>query len=91
MPGREFIPAGPAGSFDSHVCFAAHMPLKMPDGSSRIYYMGGNGKCRWAISRWLFHALRCMDSISLALRVVLASRTSFWGTQLELRVGNAAS
>ena len=43
MPGREFIPAGPAGSFDSHICFAAHMPLKMPDGSSRIYYMGGNG------------------------------------------------
>ena len=43
MPGREFIPAGPAGTFDSHVCFAAHMPLKMPDGSTRIYYMGGNG------------------------------------------------
>ena len=43
MPGREFIPAGPAWSFDSHICFAAHMPLKMPDGSSRIYYMGGNG------------------------------------------------
>eukprot|EP01052_Picozoa_sp_SAG31_P053396 SAG31_NODE_13669_length_854_cov_1.112583_1_plen_163_part_00 len=43
MPGREFIPKGPSGSFDSHVCFAAHMPLKMPDGSSRIYYMGGNG------------------------------------------------
>ena len=41
--GREFIPAGPQGSFDSHVCFAAHMPMKMPDGSSRIYYMGGNG------------------------------------------------
>jgi hypothetical protein len=41
--GREFIPAGPPGSFDSHICFAAHMPLRMPDGSSRIYYMGGNG------------------------------------------------
>jgi hypothetical protein len=43
VPGREFIPAGPLGSFDSHVCFAAHMPLKMPDGSARVYYMGGDG------------------------------------------------
>eukprot|EP01046_Picozoa_sp_COSAG06_P001637 COSAG06_NODE_55_length_27705_cov_7.023402_13_plen_156_part_00 len=49
-PGREFIPAGPEGSFDSHVCFAAHMPLKMPDGSSRIYYMGGNGPHSGAVS-----------------------------------------
>lgn len=39
----EFIPAGGAGSFDSHVCFAAHSPLRMPDGSTRVYYMGGNG------------------------------------------------
>lgn len=23
--------------------FAAHVPLRMPDGSSRVYYMGGNG------------------------------------------------
>ena len=40
---KEFIPAGHAGDFDSHICFAAHLPLRMPDGSSRIYYMGGNG------------------------------------------------
>ena len=40
---KEFIPAGKPGSFDSHVCFAAHSPLKMPDGSSRVYYMGGDG------------------------------------------------
>ena len=40
---REFIPAGPLGSFDSHVCFAAHTPLRMPDNTTRLYYMGGNG------------------------------------------------
>jgi hypothetical protein len=39
---KEFIPAGPLGSFESHVCFAAHSPLRMPDGSTRLYYMGGN-------------------------------------------------
>ena len=40
---KEFIPKGKLGSFESHVCFAAHSPLKMPDGSTRLYYMGGNG------------------------------------------------
>ena len=40
---KEFIPAGEIGSFESHVCFAAHTPLKMPDGTTRLYYMGGNG------------------------------------------------
>ena len=41
---KEFIPAGKLGSFESHVCFAAHTPLRMEeDGSTRLYYMGGNG------------------------------------------------
>lgn len=40
----EFIPKGPPGSFESHVCFAAHRPLRMPDGTTRIYYMGEH-KC----------------------------------------------
>ena len=41
---NDFIPAGPLGSFDSHVCFAAHLPIEMEeDGTHRIYYMGGNG------------------------------------------------
>lgn len=44
VTGKEFIPAGPDGAFDSHVCFAAHMPIRDPvDGTSRIYFMGGNG------------------------------------------------
>jgi hypothetical protein len=43
VAGREFIPHGAAGAFDSHVCFGAHLPTRMPDGSSRIYFMGGNG------------------------------------------------
>lgn len=43
LTGRDFIPAGPQGTFDSHVCFAAHSPIRMPDGSARLYYMGGNG------------------------------------------------
>ena len=43
LTGAEFIPAGPEGAFDSHVCFAAHQPVRVPDGSARIYYMGGNG------------------------------------------------
>jgi hypothetical protein len=42
MPGTEFIPAGVPGSFDSHICFAAHMPVQTPQGV-RVYYMGGNG------------------------------------------------
>ena len=29
--------------FDSHICFAAASPIKMKDGSARVYYMGGNG------------------------------------------------
>lgn len=33
----EFIPAGKLGSFESHVCFAAHTPLRMGDGSTRVY------------------------------------------------------
>ena len=41
----DFIPAGPMGSFDSHVCFAAHVPLRMPDNSTRIYFMGGMVRC----------------------------------------------
>lgn len=70
MPGREFIPAGPAGSFDSHVCFAAHMPLKMPDGSSRIYYMGGNGKC--CCATMVFSCVAFPGPISSALLIALA-------------------
>jgi hypothetical protein len=40
LTGAEFIPAGPPGTFDSHVCFAAHLPITMPDGSVRLYFMG---------------------------------------------------
>jgi len=40
---KEFVPAGESDAFDSHVCFAAHLPLRMPDGTSRIYFMGGDG------------------------------------------------
>ena len=40
---KEFIPAGLPQEFDSHICFAAHLPLRMSDGSSRVYYMGGDG------------------------------------------------
>ena len=43
LTGAEFIPAGPPGAFDSHVCFAAHQPVRVADGSARVYYMGGNG------------------------------------------------
>ena len=32
----DLIPAGPPGSFDSHVCFASS-PIVAPDGSIRIY------------------------------------------------------
>ena len=40
--GKEFIRLGPPGSYDSHICFAAHSPVVMPD-HIRLYYMGGNG------------------------------------------------
>eukprot|EP00935_MAST-01C_sp_MAST-1C-sp1_P001623 g1623.t1 len=43
LKGAEFIPAGRPGEFDSNVCFAAHLPVRMEDGSSRLYFMGGNG------------------------------------------------
>ena len=36
LVGKDLIPAGPAGSFDSHVCFAAS-PIVAPDGSIRLY------------------------------------------------------
>eukprot|EP00038_Savillea_parva_P016737 m.17866 g.17866 ORF g.17866 m.17866 type:complete len:521 (-) comp3542_c0_seq1:152-1714(-) len=39
----EFIPKGELGDFDSHICFAAHVPIRLPDGTVRLYYMGGNG------------------------------------------------
>ena len=42
LPGTEFIPAGAIGSFDSHICFAAHSPIQTQEGV-RIYYMGGDG------------------------------------------------
>jgi len=38
LPGNEFIPAGPEGSFDSHICFAAATPIETPAGL-RVYYM----------------------------------------------------
>ena len=43
LTGKEFIPAGPPGSYDSYVCFAAHSPVVGPDGKVWLYYMGGNG------------------------------------------------
>jgi hypothetical protein len=44
LTGADFIPAGPSGTFDSHVTFAAHLPVTMPeDGTHRLYYMGGDG------------------------------------------------
>lgn len=46
VTGAEFIPAGVQGTFDSHVCFAAHSPVFNATGDGvthRIYYMGGNG------------------------------------------------
>ena len=39
----DFVPLGPAGSFDSHIIFAAHVPIIEDDGAIRVYYMGGNG------------------------------------------------
>lgn len=42
--GKDFIPLGHPGAFDSHIIFAAAHPVIMPrDGTARIYYMGGNG------------------------------------------------
>jgi len=46
VTGTDFIELGnqsPINMFDSHICFAAASPIKMKDGSARIYYMGGNG------------------------------------------------
>jgi hypothetical protein len=55
LTGRVFLPLGPAGSFDSHITFAADAPVIMPAGVGagtgrkgeeeeehiRVYYMGG--------------------------------------------------
>jgi hypothetical protein len=42
--GKPFIPLGPAGSFSSHIIFAADAPVPVPaEESVRVYYMGGNG------------------------------------------------
>jgi hypothetical protein len=42
LTGADFVPAGAAGSFDSHICFAAARPVEL-ESEHRIYYMGGNG------------------------------------------------
>eukprot|EP00900_Chrysochromulina_parva_P003258 jgi/Chrpa1/12933/Chrysochromulina_OHIO_Genome00022119-RA len=42
LAGAEFVPLGAAGSFDSHICFAAARPIPHA-AEERIYYMGGNG------------------------------------------------
>ena len=42
LTGKEFVPAGTAGAFDSHICFAAARPVEL-ESEHRIYYMGGNG------------------------------------------------
>ena len=45
LTGRDFIPLGDSGAgsnpFDSHIIFAAAYPVRMPDDSIRVYYMGG--------------------------------------------------
>jgi hypothetical protein len=52
LTGKDFIALGgqdihppphPSEPFDSHIIFAAAYPIKMPDASVRVYYMGGNG------------------------------------------------
>jgi hypothetical protein len=50
LTGKDFIalgelrpPAHPSTPFDSHIIFAAACPIKMPDASVRVYYMGGTG------------------------------------------------
>ena len=43
LTGKDFIPAGPPGSFDSYICFAANAPLVAPDGLIRLYLL------QWAI------------------------------------------
>jgi len=44
-PGNDFIPLGAVrwlgkGAFDSHICFASGLPLRLQD-EIRVYYMGG--------------------------------------------------
>lgn len=41
LTGRDLIPLGGRGEFDSHICFGSK-PLLMAN-EERIYYMGGNG------------------------------------------------
>ena len=41
LTGPQFIPHGTGkNAFDSHICFAAHSPAVMEDGSHRVYFMG---------------------------------------------------
>ena len=39
----DFLPLGDSGEFDSHVIFAGARPFRHEDGSTWIYYMGGDG------------------------------------------------
>ena len=47
LTGKDFIPLGKMhgeeNQFDSHIIFAAAYPIRMPDSTVRVYYMGGNG------------------------------------------------
>jgi len=42
LEGPQLIPLGKSAAFDSHVCFAAAVPVTTDDGE-RLYYMAGNG------------------------------------------------
>ena len=44
LEGADFIPLGSGGAetFDSHICFAAAVPISS-GGRELLYYMGGNG------------------------------------------------
>ena len=46
-PGQDFIPLGTPmgegkGQWDSHICFASGVPVRM-ENEIRVYYMGGDG------------------------------------------------
>jgi hypothetical protein len=72
----EFIPAGELGEFDSHICFAAHLPIQMPDGE--CVSVGDAEKTRFALhravhffyffyfflhQRWCSSVLRCQCDV----------------------------
>ena len=99
---REAIPLGDAGTFDSHICFAASTPRRVGEGASaheRLYYMGGNGPHGGARNSSLglailrpdgYAAVRSTHGIVFTTPLICTGRTLHVTADVDAGVGGGA-